>query len=128
MGSNTTTSKSGDTAVHAMTGHKPRDVLIQILRGARAAPEYIEAAKHFRCDACSATANAPRTHPVAAPSHYAFNHELHVDVLEIYDFQGNRFSFLSVVDCGTTFHQVYLVRDGGGTPSSAKCLRKFVNH
>ena len=51
-----------------------------------------------------------------------------MDVLEIYDYQGNRYSFLSVVDCGTTFHQIYMVKVGGGTPGSAKCLQKFVNH
>jgi hypothetical protein len=40
----------------------------------------------------------------------------------------NRYSFLSIVDNGTTFHMVVLVRTGGGTPSSLKCWDKFVQH
>ena len=64
-----------------MLGHKPKEVMIQILRGSRAPPEYIEAVRHFKCESCMLTDSAPKTHPVAAPSTYAFNHELHVDVV-----------------------------------------------
>ena len=98
--------------LHHMLGHKPREVMIQIMKGSHAPQEYIDAIKYFRRDACVLTDRAPKTHPVAAPSHYAFNHELHVDVLTLHDMEGMRRLFLSVVDCGTTFHMVAFVRHG----------------
>lgn len=114
--------------LHIMLGHKPKEVLIQILRGSRAPQAYIDAVRYFRCDACAVTARDPKTHPVSAPSPYAFNHELHIDIFTIHDYDGNAYQFLSVVDCGTTFHQAYFVMAEKGTPSSQKCLSKFVTH
>ena len=43
------------------------------------------------------------------------------------DYEGQIFSFLSIVCDGTTFHVVALVRADGGTPSSSKCLAKFTS-
>ena len=84
--------------LHEMLGHKPKEVLRQVLRGSHAPPEYIEAIKYFKCDACTETAIAPKTHPVAAPSTYAFNHELHIDVFTIHDMAGTGWQVLSIVD------------------------------
>ena len=114
--------------MHRMIGHKPKAVLLQILKGARASNEYINAAKSYRCDDCAETGPKVKTHPVKPPSLYAFNYELHVDVLETYDDAGTRYSWLSIVDCGTTFHIAILIRVGGGTPTSRKCYEKFVQH
>ena len=111
-----------------MLGHKPKEVLIQVLKGSRASQDYIEAARHFRCDACAQTARAKHTHPVAAPSSYEFNYELQIDILTIHDINGLRYQFLSIVDCGTVFHVVCLILEGGGTPSSKKCLEAFMDH
>ncbi len=38
--------------LHHMLGHKPREVILHVLTGARAPQEYIDAAKHFQCSAC----------------------------------------------------------------------------
>ena len=84
--------------LHHMFGHKPREVLIQVMKGSRAPQDYIDAIKYFRCDACVLTDNAPKTHPVAAPSRYAFNHKHHVDVFTLHDMEGVRWQFLSIVD------------------------------
>jgi len=46
--------------LHNMLGHKPKTVMLQILRGARAAPEYIEAVKLMKCDACTETEDPKR--------------------------------------------------------------------
>ena len=114
--------------MHRMIGHKPKEVLLQVLRGAGADQAYIDAAKLYRCDDCAQVQEKVRTHPVGPPSKYAFNYELQVDVLETYDDSGTRYSWLSVVCCGTTYHLVMLVRVGGGTPTSRKCIDKFMNH
>ena len=37
--------------LHHMLGHKPREVMIQIMKGSHAPQEYIDAIKYFRCDA-----------------------------------------------------------------------------
>ena len=42
--------------LHVNIGHKPRDVMTLILRGARADPKLIESVKFFRCEACDANA------------------------------------------------------------------------
>ena len=39
--------------LHNMTGHAPREVVLQILRGSNAAPEVIAAAKKFQCETCA---------------------------------------------------------------------------
>ena len=114
--------------MHRMIGHKPKAVLLQILKGSRASEEYINAAKSYRCDDCAETESKVRTHPVKPPSLYAFNYELQIDVLETYDDEGTRYSWLSIVDCGTTFHIAILVRVGGSQPTSRKCYDKFVQH
>ena len=58
---------------------------------------------------------------------YLFNFEVIVDVFEIVDDQNVRYSCLSCVCNGTTFHLVWMVVVGGGQPKSSKCLSKFLN-
>ena len=114
--------------LHSQIGHKPLNVLLHILKGAKASPEVIKAAKYYKCDVCTELDTGPRPRPTKAPSRYAFNHELIIDVIDVKDSQGERYSFLSMVDAGTTFHQVALVRVGGGNPSSRKCLSKLITY
>ena len=61
-----------------------------------------------------------------APSLYILNYEIVVDVLEVKDDAAERYSCLSCVCNGTTFHLVWEVSVGGGQPKSTKCLRKFL--
>ncbi len=63
----------------------------------------------------------------ALPKEDVFNRELGVDVLEIKDSSGHRFSCLNVIDMGTTFQQVIVLVDGGGMPSSQQCVDGFVD-
>ena len=39
--------------LHTMLGHQPTNVLAHILKGARVSEEYVEAARLYRCDACT---------------------------------------------------------------------------
>ena len=114
--------------LHMMLGHKPKDVMVQVLRGAKAPREVIDAAIQFNCDACLASEESSRTHPVAAPPKFEFNHEVLIDVLETYDARGERYSWLNIIDHGTCFQACVLVRVGGGQPTSSKCLQKFMSH
>ena len=111
--------------MHRMLSHKPKSVMLHILTGAGADPQMIEAVKHFRCP------DYPEEHlrqqPVKAPSLYLFNYEVIVDVFEIVDDGNTRYSCLSCVCNGTTFHLVWMVVVGGGQPKSSKCLNKFLN-
>ena len=111
--------------MHRMFGHCTTGTLAQILRQAKAEPEYIKAAQHFRCETCDSVKSQTRAHPVAPPSMYTFNHNLSIDVFEIADVQGTRYSVLSIVDTGTSFHQAAVVSVGGGQPSSLTCWKKF---
>ncbi len=52
----------------------------------------------------------PRTHAamVSLPRDYVFNREVRVDVLEIKDSAGRRYSCLNIVDMGTTVSYTHL--------------------
>ena len=102
---------------------------MQMLRAAKAPREYIEAAKAHRCAPCETTKPKPSTHKVSLPKPYEFNAEIGVDVVEVKDAKGKFYDILNCVDYGTTFEQAFIVREAetNGTPSSASCLREFVN-
>ena len=106
-----------------MLGHKPISVMKQIMSVSDVPHHQIQGLVHFKCDDCPEP--PPRSHPIRAPSRYAFNYEVIVDVLEIKDADAERYSWLSIVCNGTPSHIVVLVRVGGGQPSSKTCWRKF---
>ena len=118
----------GIRRLHTMMNHKPKEVLVQVLRGAGASEELVNAAKIFQCESCRVSEEKTRTHPVSAPPPYEFNHTVSVDVFETADYTGHKYSWLNIVDVGTSYQVVTLVRVGGGQPSSAKCLQKFMQH
>ena len=101
-----------------MIGHKPKTVLMHIMCGARCDKQLLDALKFFKCDECPKEVQLPK--PVKMPSFYAFNYEVIIDVFESKDDNGERYSWLSIVCDGTTFHIVCLVRVGGGQPRSTK--------
>ena len=111
--------------LHISIGHKPRAVMTQIMRGAKADRGLIDAVKWFRCETCDANADSPHRSKVAAPPPYAFNYEVQVDVFFVHDMNGEVFGVLSVICNGTTFHQAAVIMVGHGVPSSDKCYRKF---
>jgi hypothetical protein len=59
--------------MHRQFGHPNASVLSQILRAARAPPEFITAARHFNCDACEENRPTPQTAKVNLPKDYVFN-------------------------------------------------------
>ena len=111
--------------LHTMLGHKPKAVMLQVMKGAGVESEIVEGAKFFRCDDCSEISVPSKAAIVKAPSLYAFNYEVIIDVFYTQDMDGVTFGYLSIVDNGTTFHVIALVCEGHGTPKSAKCYRKF---
>ena len=88
--------------------------MIQVLRGAGASDELINAAKVFRCETCRVSDEGTKTHPVSAPPPYEFNHTVSVDVFETSDSTGQKYSWLNIVDNGTCYQVVTLVKVGGG--------------
>ena len=114
--------------LHQNLRHLPREALVLMPRAARAAQDCFEAAKTFRCQGCDNTKPKPQTHKVSPPRPCKFNHEVGVDVFEIVDSVGIRFSILNAVCMGTTYDQAWIVRESEslGSPSSHACLRPFV--
>ena len=78
---------------------------------------------------CVNTRPRPQTHKVSPPRPCTFNHEVGVDLFEIVDSLGARYSILSAVCMGTTYDQARAVRESEslGSPSSHACLRAFVH-
>ena len=94
----------GIRRLHTMMNHKPKEVLVllvQVLRGAGAFEELVNAAKIFQCESCRVSDEKTRTHPVSAPPPYEFNHTVSVDVFETADYTGHKYSWLNIVDVGT---------------------------
>ena len=113
--------------MHHMIGHKSNAVLEQSFKATGTSQKEIRALKYFHCNECDKKLHPRRTHPVAPPPRYAVNYDVIIDILEQKDYGGNRFSFLSIVCNGTTYHSVGMVREGGSQPSSRKCLNKFLS-
>ena len=67
--------------------------------------------------------------PQSPPRPSMFNHEVGVDVFEVVDSVGMRFSILNAVCMGTTYDQSWNVRESEtlGSPLSHGCLRAFVH-
>ena len=100
-----------------------------MLRAVRAPQDYINAAKTFRCQGCDNAKPRLQTHKVSPPRPKTFKHEVGVDVFEIVDSVGTRFSILNAVCKGTTCDQAWIVREceNLGSPSSHACSRAFVH-
>ena len=64
---------------------------------------------------------------VALPKDYVFGRNLGIDVLEVKDIVDEPYLCLNILDLGTTFQQVVLLRQGHGSPSSRECLDSFVS-
>ena len=113
----------------AIRRHPPRKAPVQMLRAAQAPQDYTSAAKTLRCQGCDSTVPRPQTHKVSPPGPETFNHQVGVDVFEIVDSVGMRFSILNAVCLGTTHNQAWMVRESEtfGSPSSHACLRAFVH-
>ena len=79
--------------LHVMVGHKPKGVMVQFLRGAKADSGLIEGTKFFRCDVCDANADTARKSAVAAPPPYVFNHEVLVDRFFNHDMEGSTYGW-----------------------------------
>ena len=115
--------------LHRNLRHLPKEALVQMFRAARAPRDYISAAKTCRCQGCDNTKPRPQTQKVSPPRPYTFNHEVGIDVFEIVDSDGMRFSILNAVCMGTTYDQAWIVRESEslGSPSSHACSRAFVH-
>ena len=113
--------------MHAEWGHLPNTVLINILKTAKAPPEYIDAAVKHLCNTCEVAAPKKQTSKHGPPTlNYSFNHTVGVDVLDLHDYDGNCYLFLNIVCYGTDFQIVVYLCTGPGTPSSRLCGESFM--
>ena len=100
-------------------------VLVQILRASGAKPDYIKAARTLRCEGCDSVQPKPQTQKVTLPRSLSFNDAVGVNIFEVKDANGERYSVFSMVDQGTCFHQVTVVKVGGSQATSRECLKAF---
>ena len=86
--------------------------MIKLLRAARVNKSYIEAVRLHRCNTCEDNNNRPRSHKTSLPFEYRFNACLGMGLLEVSDAAGARCTVLNMVDMGTTFQQLHVIREG----------------
>ena len=102
---------------------------MEILKAAKCPPEYLHAAKHFRCKDCEYASKLPsQTSKVSLPRQYEFNHTIGMDVNYIHDFAGTIHMFLNIVCMGTGYQMELYIKEGKGTPSSSVCLDLILTH
>ena len=113
--------------MHRQFVHPSSTVLVQILRAARAPPENIQACRHFRCDACEDNKPKHQSSKVSLPKDYV---SVGISASMFWKSKmllTNLTCVLNILDLGTTFQQVVLLRQGHGSPSSRECLDSFVS-
>ena len=110
---------------HRSLGHPSRPTLIRMLRVAGAVPAAIEYAQKWKCDVCQARA-VPKQPTASAPGHrpYGFNKYHQVDLKYCRDARGQKYVFMSMIDCGTGYHQATMVK----TRQSGYCATKWHKH
>ena len=111
--------------LHRQFGHVPNRVLVQILRASGAKAGFIKAARTLRCEGCDAVHPNPQTQKVTLPRSLSFNDSVGVDIFEVKDANGERYSVFSMVDQGTCFHQATVIKVGGSQATSKECLKAF---
>ena len=92
--------------------------MIKLLRAARVNKSYIEAVRLHRRNTCEDNTNRPRSHKTSLLYEYRFNVCLGMDLLELSDAAGTRYTVLNMVDMGTTFQQLHVIREGKNATSS----------
>ena len=115
--------------MHRQFGHPSSTVLVQILRAARAPPEYIEACRHFRCDACEDNKPKHQSTKVALPKDYVFGRNLGIDVLEVKDVVDEPYLCLNISRLGYYFPTSSIAATGtrfAVQPRVLGQLRQFV--
>ena len=113
--------------LHRQFGHCPNRVLVEILRASGAKADLIQAARLMRCQGCEHERPKPQTAKVALPRTSQFNESVGIDIFEVKDKSGTRYSILSFICLGTTYHQAAIIQEGTtGQPSSRKCLEIFL--
>ena len=76
---------------------------IEIRGGVRQSPR---AVRLLRCEGCEDNKQRPQSTKTSLPRDFVFNREVGLDILEIKDVDGTRFSCLNVLDMGTCFQIV----------------------
>jgi hypothetical protein len=74
--------------LHREWGHKPKKVLKEMLKIAKAPQEAIDAVEHLKCDECIATSKPKQTTKSGGPHPYIFNHNVGIDVIDLHDDEG----------------------------------------
>ena len=110
---------------HRSLGHPSRQTLIRMLRLAGAVPGAIQHAQQWTCDVCQARA-VPKQPTAAAPGHrpYGFNRQHQVDLKYCRDASKRKYVYMSMIDCGTGYHQATMVK----TRKSEYCATKWHKH
>ena len=87
--------------MHMQFGHVKEAPFMETLKAAKCPPEYLEAARHFRCNDCEYANKLPlQTNKVSMPRPYEFNHTVGMDVNYCRDFAGNVHMFLNLMFMG----------------------------
>ena len=76
-----------------------------------AKPDAIKSAAAWNCPACARAAPPQRPNKATTAAAPDFNEQLHLDLLEVPDSAGQKFTVLSVLDAASRYHMAVAIAD-----------------
>lgn len=108
-------------------GHCPNRVLVEILRSSGAKADPILAARLLRCEGCDHERPQAQTSKGALRRTRQFSESVGIDIFEVKDTPGTRYTTLSFLCMGATFHQAAVIQSATAVqPASKQCLKIFL--
>ena len=110
---------------HHQLGHLGRDALLRLARNAGKSPDHLFYIKHWQCPVClRRAAPAPVVQASGRDRPQEFNMLVGVDLKEVQDAEGERHTFLNILDVATRYSVFVRVSN----KSSAGVAKKFMKH
>ena len=102
--------------------------MVRVLTLANAPPEYIEAARKLSCQECERFAKPKITTKVSPPHNFIPNYHVACDILFLNDRNNETYCALNIVDYGTRYQQVEVIKalPSTGSPTSWECTEAFM--
>ena len=119
--------------LHVNLGHLPTDRMLMMLKAANAKPKVLQFVRdEMACDICMRQHREVGRRRAAFPRTFEFNKIVGLDVFYL-KWGGRKIPFLNVVDHGSNFQAVSLVRPekggdpSGGNPSASEVWKSFLS-
>eukprot|EP00439_Symbiodinium_sp_Y106_P022669 s217_g2.t2 len=114
--------------VHVNLGHASTASMLRALRISRASEVALKACRLFRCPDCAHMSAPKEPRPSKLPMTDEFNVQIGLDILTEKDSKGQGWSWLNILDQGTTFQTCALLGETHANPTGLVVLEALTTH